>query len=62
MKKIYLIISIVLAAMMFSSCIALPDAQGGYYVYPVGDDEIEYTRPDGSKMTVSQDGTIKQKI
>ena len=48
--------------MLLSSCIALPDGHGGTYVYPIGDDEIEYKRPDGSKMTVSQDGTIKQKI
>ncbi len=61
MKKFILIISLVLTTMLLSSCIALPDGHGGTYVYPIGDDEIEYKRPDGSKMTVNQDGTIKQK-
>ena len=61
MKKTILAISIFLAAMFFTSCIVLPDSQGGYYAYPIGDDEIEYTRPDGSKMTINQDGTVKNK-
>lgn len=61
MKKLILIISLAMAVMSMSSCIALPDGHGGTYVYPIGDDEIEYKRPDGSKMTVNQDGTIKQK-
>ena len=60
MKKI-IFAFLVLSSLLFSSCIVLPDAQGGYYSYPIGDDEIEYTRPDGSKMTVNQDGTVKQK-
>ena len=60
MKKL-LIIFLALSSILFSSCILLPDAQGGYYTYPIGDDEIEYTRPDGSKMTINQDGTVKQK-
>ena len=60
MKKLYLAI-FALSTLLFSSCIVLPDSQGGHYTYPLGDDEIEYTRPDGSKMTINQDGTVKQK-
>ena len=60
MKKIF-IAFLALSSILLSSCILLPDAQGGYYTYPLGDDEIEYTRPDGSKITASQDGTVKQK-
>ena len=52
---------IALSSLLFSSCIVLPDNQGGYYTYPVGDDEIEYTRPDGSKAIITQDGTVKKK-
>ena len=60
MKKLYLAFFVV-SSILFSSCIVLPDAQGGFYTYPVGDDEIEYTRPDGSKTIINQDGTVKQK-
>lgn len=60
MKKLFFTF-LVLSSLLFSSCIVLPDAQGGHYTYPLGDDEIEYTRPDGSKMTINQDGTVKQK-
>ena len=60
MKKLYLVFFVV-SSLLFSSCIVLPDAQGGFYTYPVGDDEIEYTRPDGSKTIINQDGTVKQK-
>jgi hypothetical protein len=43
MKKLSVIIFAALACAIFSSCIVLPDAQGGYYTYPIGGDEIEYT-------------------
>ena len=60
MKK-YFLAFLALSSLLFSSCILLPDAHGGYYTYPIGDEEIEYTRPDGSKMIVNQDGSVKQK-
>ena len=52
----------VLSSLLFSSCIVLPDSQGGYYSYPIGDDEIEYSRPDGSKIIINQNGIVKEKI
>ena len=54
MKKLSVIIFAALACAIFSSCIVLPDAQGGYYTYPIGGDEIEYPRPDGSRQTIRQ--------
>ena len=49
------------AMLMFAGCIVLPDTKGGYYSYPIGGDEIEYTNPDGSKTKITQDGTVTRK-
>jgi hypothetical protein len=59
MKKIIFVLSITLITSLFSSCVVLPDGNGGYYSYAISDDEIEYKRPDGSKITVGRDGNIK---
>ena len=53
--------AIALAASLFSSCVVLPDGKGGTYTYALGDDEIEYKNPDGSKTIVNQDGTVTHK-
>lgn len=61
MKKIILIASLLLATVLFTSCVVLPDGKGGTYTYALGDDEIEYKNPDGSKTIVNQDGTVTHK-
>jgi hypothetical protein len=61
MKKIILIASLLLATVLFTSCLILPDGKGGTYTYALGDDEIEYKNPDGSKTIVNQDGTVTHK-
>ena len=61
MKKLFFFLCVLLMTSLFSSCIALPDAKGGRYTYALGDDEIEYTHPDGSKTTINQDGTVTRK-
>lgn len=62
MKQFFTIFALLILVCLFSSCILLPDAQGGYYTYPIGNDEIEYSRPDGSKIIINQDGIVKEKI
>ena len=59
-KKIIFLLGLLTTAGLFSSCITLPDGHGGSYSYPAGENEIEYKRPDGSKMRVKQDGTISR--
>ncbi len=61
MKKIILIASLLLATGLLTSCLILPDGKGGTYTYALGDDEIEYKNPDGSKTIVNQDGTVTHK-
>ena len=61
MKKIIFVLAIALAASLFSSCVVLPDGKGGTYTYALGDDEIEYKNPDGSKTIINQDGTVTHK-
>ena len=61
MKKIILIASLLFATVLLTSCLIIPDGKGGTYTYAIGDDEIEYKNPDGSKTIINQDGTVTHK-
>ena len=61
MKKIIFILALALTTSLFSSCLILPDGNGGTYTYAFGDDEIEYKNPDGSTTIINQDGSVKRK-
>ncbi len=61
MTKIILIASLLLATILLTSCLILPDGKGGTYTYALGNNEIEYKNPDGSKTIINQDGTVTHK-
>ena len=62
MKKLFFI-SLSASLLLLSACVALPDGNGGTYFYDGGGTEnggtITYERPDGSRIEVYPDGTIK---
>ena len=62
MKRLFFI-SLSASLLLLSACVALPDGNGGTYYYDGGGTEnggsITYERPDGSRIEVYPDGTIK---
>ena len=63
MKKLLFTGLLAASLLLLSACVALPDGNGGTYFYDGGGTEnggsITYERPDGSKIEVYPDGTIK---
>ena len=63
MKKTLFIACLLGCILQFTACVALPDGNGGTYFYDGGGTEnggtITYERPDGSRIEVYPDGTIK---
>ncbi len=63
MKKTLFIACLLGCILQLTACVALPDGNGGTYFYDGGGTEnggsITYERPDGSRIEVYPDGTIK---